>query len=203
VDTLMIKRCPKCGQPKEYRYRIWWTRTVTTTGCERALVAGDLDSYRAWRVAWWMFRAFNGMLLALNRVGVAKPKSLLILLQTLDTSIRSAATVGSAPRVDRAFFTAQLTRSSPKPLPVVIHSAPGWTLMKFARWIYTQKEFESIFEPTIVDFQMEYYAALADGDVLKAWYKRISGYGRFFHAAGLHKILSVAERIVRTWKLFG
>ena len=90
--------------------------------------------------------------------------------------------------------------------PRVYHS-PGRKLLGFARFFFSPKTADRVFEPVLVDLEVEYAAALDEDRRLarkvirKASWVQIRGYYSFWESFCLQGPLSIVKRLFQIWKL--
>ncbi len=92
-------------------------------------------------------------------------------------------------------------RSAGGARPRAIVRVPGSRLHMIARFFYSRKTVERVFEPLLADMREEYQIALAEKRVWKARWVRISYYWAFAKAIGLQSLVSTAKQIFSLWKL--
>ena len=77
---------------------------------------------------------------------------------------------------------------------------PGTKLMKMARFCYSAKTIEEVFEPTYADFYEEYFAALAAGHKWKARWIRVRYYKDFAQAVAMFGVVRLAKTVFEYWE---
>jgi len=84
-------------------------------------------------------------------------------------------------------------------LPLV-HRSPGWGLLRFAEWFFSERTFRRVLLPTIRDLQNEHIEALAEDRVWKARWVRLRGSMAFWSAVMAQVPVSVARKLYEFWK---
>ena len=77
---------------------------------------------------------------------------------------------------------------------------PGSLFETVVRFVYSPKTREAVFDQIIFDMREEYNEALFDGKRWKARWIRVRGTSAIFTAMGLHRIGSLAKKVVLIWK---
>ncbi len=80
---------------------------------------------------------------------------------------------------------------------------PGTTILRISRFIYTQKTFNRIFEPTIADMREEYFEAIQNEEKLKAKWINIRGHLIFVQTMIAHAGVSVVKLAKNIWTIAG
>jgi hypothetical protein len=78
-------------------------------------------------------------------------------------------------------------------------SAPGSSLGAFAKFVYSKKTYERVFEPIISDMRLEYNEALASGEHWHARWVHVRYSIAFGIAIMAKHCVSVVKLIQRIW----
>ncbi len=81
-----------------------------------------------------------------------------------------------------------------------IGGPPGTKSMRLARFCYSAKTIERVFDPIYADFCEEYFAALAAGERWKARWIRFRYYKDFAKAIGLFGVVRLAKTVFEYWE---
>lgn len=76
---------------------------------------------------------------------------------------------------------------------------PGTLLRCCAEFIYSQRKFQSVLQPTIVDMREEYFEALAAGGIWKSRWVRVRGLWSFWAAVGMDIPISAIGLVKKIW----
>lgn len=136
----------------------------------------------------------------LSALGITMMGSFALLVGRLDVLI--ATLVNSLERwiVHAIMAILNHSFSSRWSLGGKIVAPPGRLLRRFAEFVFTKKTMREVFEPTLVDFEMEYLEALQDGNVWKIRWVRIRGYWSFWSAVVAQAPLSLLKRLFELWR---
>ena len=77
----------------------------------------------------------------------------------------------------------------------VVRPAPGTGLTKIARFIWSKRSYERIFEPLICDMRLEYQEALRNGETWHARWIWMRGHLSFWSAAGVFLVTRIVKGI--------
>jgi hypothetical protein len=103
--------------------------------------------------------------------------------------------------VDRLRVLVRQMRPSGASQPDVrIYAAPGWSLHRLGSLMFSPRTFSEILEPVLSDMQVEIFAALDEGQLVKARIAQVRGYWNFWSHVVLQLPISVTHALMHFWR---
>jgi hypothetical protein len=103
--------------------------------------------------------------------------------------------------VDRVrVLLTQMRLSGASQPQVRIYTAPGWSLHRLGSLVFSPRTFSEILEPVLSDMQVEFLAALDEGQLIKARIAQVRGYWNFWSHVVLQLPISLAHVFMHLWR---